>query len=426
MIDSSLDSPGARAADVEQTTPDPHAPQPKSRFRWMNSTVLGIGLASLFSDWSHEVATTVLPALLATMGVAAAWVGLIEGVSDGISSFAKLASGHLTDRLPRRKPVLVLGYVATMVGTACFGLATSAWHVLLARVGAWLGRGVRSPVKKAILAASVTRESYGRAFGFERMMDTVGAIAGPATAFILLHSLGLELRSVFLWTLLPGAVAVGLIVFAVREKARLRVSRVSFRDGIRRLPSTYRRFLVAVGIFGAGDFSHTLLILLATQKLTPAFGATAAASAAVALYVAHNIAYAAFAFAAGWLADHFPRRRVLAFGYALAALMALLLIFLPPSLSVLAVVFVVGGLFVAIEETVEDSLCAELVPDEQHGMAFGVLATINGVGDFLSSVVVGALWTAFGTPVAFSYSFVLFVAGSVLVLGARSATAGRQ
>ena len=384
--------------------------------RWLNSTVLGIGLASLFSDWSHEVATAVLPAFLATMGVAAAWLGLIEGVSDGVSSFAKLASGHLTDRLPRRKPVLVLGYVATMVGTACFGLATAAWHVLLARTGAWLGRGVRSPVKKAILAAAVEKENYGRAFGFERMMDTVGAIVGPATAFALLHGLELSYRTVFLWTLLPGAIAVGLIAFAVREKTRLRVSRVSFREGLVRLPSAFRRFLLAVGVFGAGDFSHTLLILLATHRLTPTLGAGGAASAAVGLYVVHNVCYAGFAFIAGWLADRVDKARFLAVGYSLAAVMALLLIVLPASLASLAVVFVLGGVVVAVEETVEDSLCAELVPQEQHGMAFGVLATVNGFGDFVSSIVVGALWSAWGTEAAFSYSLLLFLVGVLLAL----------
>src|SRR5512143_1271092 len=100
---------------------------------WLNRTVLGIGLASLFSDWSHEIATAVLPAFLATMGVAAAWLGLIEGVSDGLSSFAKMGSGYYTDKLRRRKPIAVAGYVVTALGTASFGLATQAWHVLLAR-----------------------------------------------------------------------------------------------------------------------------------------------------------------------------------------------------------------------------------------------------------------------------------------------------
>ena len=158
------------------------------RSRWLNRTVLGIGLASLFSDWSHEIATTVMPAFLATMGVAAFWVGLIEGVSDGLSSFAKMASGYYTDKLQRRKPVAVIGYVVTALGTASFGLATAAWHVLLSRACAWLGRGVRTPVRKALLAGAVTKQTYGRAFGFERMMDTLGAIIGPASALFLLQA----------------------------------------------------------------------------------------------------------------------------------------------------------------------------------------------------------------------------------------------
>jgi hypothetical protein len=115
----------------------------KSRtgMRWLNRTVLGIGLASLFSDWSHEIATTLMPAFLASMGVAAAWLGLIEGVSDGLSSFAKMASGYYTDKLPRRKSVAVLGYLLSASGTAAIGVATTAWHVLLARATAvWTRR----------------------------------------------------------------------------------------------------------------------------------------------------------------------------------------------------------------------------------------------------------------------------------------------
>lgn len=191
------------------------------------------------------------------------------------------------------------GYLVTTLGTAGFGLATAAWHVLLARASAWLGRGARTPVRKAMLAAAVTPETYGRAFGFERMMDTCGAIVGPATAFALIHWMGLDFRSVFFWTLVPGLAAVACVTFVVKERARLHVSSVSFGEGLRRLPARYRRFLVAVGLFGAGDFAHTLLILLATQKLTPQLGAIGAGSAAVGLYVAHNVFYAGFAFVAG-------------------------------------------------------------------------------------------------------------------------------
>lgn len=394
--------------------------QTKPRARWLNRTVLGIGLASLFSDWSHEIATTLMPAFLATMGVAAFWVGLIEGVSDGLSSFAKMASGYYTDKLRRRKPVAIIGYLVTALGTASFGLATAAWHVLLARAFAWLGRGVRTPVRKALLAGAVTRETYGRAFGFERMMDTLGAIVGPATALFLLGAFNHHYPTLFAVTLIPSLIAVALIAFAVREKERKPVPHVSFGERLRMLPPSFRKFLVAVGLFGAGDFAHTLLILLATQKLTPQLGAAKAASIAVGLYVLHNVFYAGFAFIAGWMADRFRKNLVLASGYALAAVMALVIIFMPLTVWTFSAIFILGGMYVAVEETLEDSFCAELVGEEHHGMAFGTLATVNGVGDFASSIAVGALWTAFGTEVAFAYSAILFGAGASLMLQTQS------
>jgi len=381
------------------------------RARWLNRTVLGIGLASLLSDWSHEIATSVLPAFLASMGAAAAWLGLIEGTADGLSSFAKMASGFYTDKLARRKPIAVVGYVVTALGTASFGLATQAWHVLISRSGAWLGRGVRTPVRKALLAAAVTKETYGRAFGFERMMDTVGAIVGPATAFALLPALNHQYPRLFALTLIPGLAAV---------------PHISFGERLRLLPSAYRKFLMAVGLFGVGAFAHSMLILLAVQKLTPSLGAAKAGSAAVGLYVLHNVFYAAFAYIGGWLGDRFPKNRLLAAGYSLAAAMSLCVILLPATVATLALVFVLGGANVALEETLEDSLCAELVAQEHHGVAFGTLATVNGVGDAVSSALVGALWTAFGVNVAFAYSAALSLAGAALVLRLRTGNRSGQ
>jgi MFS family permease len=349
------------------------------------------------------------------MGAAAAWLGLIEGVADGLSSFAKLTSGYLTDRLRRRKSVAVAGYVVTACGTAAFGLATAAWHVLLARSLAWLGRGVRTPVRKALLAGSVNRETIGRAFGFERMMDTLGAIVGPASAFVLLDALDGDYQTLFALTLLPGLVAAGLIAFAVRERDREPVPHVSFGGSLLALPTRFRGFLVAVGLFGLGDFAHTMLILLAAQELAPARGPAGAASIATGLYLLHNVLYAAMAFVAGWLADRFDKRVLLAVGYLLAGLMAMSVVFFSMNLLVLAIVFSLGGVYVAIEETLEDSLCAELVSESQHGMAFGTLATVNGIGDFASSLTVGFLWTTLGTKVAFGYSSVLFMSGAFLV-----------
>ena len=396
--------------------PNPNTNQSTSPARWLNRTVLGIGLASLFSDWSHEMATALLPAFLAGMGVAAAWLGLIEGLSDGLSSFAKMASGYYTDRLQRRKPIAVIGYVVTAAGTAAFGLATAAWHVLVARSCAWLGRGVRTPVRKALLAGAVTKDTYGRAFGFERMMDTVGAIAGPATAALLLPLFHHRYPKLFAITLIPSLTAAALMAFAVKEKKRMAVAHISLSQQLLLLPSAYRRLLVAVGLFGVGAFAHSMLILLATQKLTPALGAGRAATVAVALYVLHNVFSAAFAFVGGWLGDRFPKNYLLAAGYLLSAAMSFCVIFLPANIGTLALIFILGGINVALEETLEDSLCAELASPEQHGVAFGALATVNGIGDLLSSVIVGLLWTEFGTSAAFGYSAAFSIAGALLLL----------
>jgi MFS family permease len=159
-----------------------------------------------------------------------------------------------------------------------------------------------------------------------------------------------------------------------------------------------------------------MLILLATVKLTPTIGTAKAVSIATGLYVLHNVLYAAFSMIAGWLADRMDKGLLLASGYFMAAVMALGVILLPMTVWTFALVFLIGGMYVGIEETLEDSFCAELVPEQYHGMAFGTLATVNGIGDFVSSVVVGLLWTAFGAQVAFGYSGVLFVLGGAMVL----------
>jgi MFS family permease len=396
----------------------PESPQNKS---WLNRTVLGVGLTSLFSDWSHETATAVLPAFLAAIGAGPLWLGAIEGIADGLSSFAKLASGHFTDRLKQRKPLAVFGYAVTAVATASFAFATHAYQVLIGRATAWLGRGVRSPVRKALLAANAPPGAYGRAFGFERLMDTVGAIAGPLTALWLLEQTGHSYKKVFLWTLLPGLIAVASFWFLVRERPIASRPKQSFFTGLRALPLGFRQLLVAVGIFGAGDFSHSMLILYASRMLAPSHGLARAASLAVALYTLHNIFYAGSAYLSGWLSDHVPKRKVvLASGYALAGVTAILLCTGTHSLRLLAVIFVIAGLYIGTEEALEDSLTAEIVPKDQHGMAFGTLAAVNAVGDFLSSLLVGFLWSAFSVQAAFAASAILFFAGAAFILRLRT------
>jgi MFS family permease len=319
--------------------------------------------------------------------------------------------------LKHRKPLVESGYILTTLATGALALATSSWHVLVVRTTAWLGRGIRTPGRKALLASGVSPDAYGRAFGFERMMDTLGAIVAPITALWLLRLTSHNYHQVLAWTLVPGILAALTFGLLVRERPNDRPATGSFWFGVRQLPPSFRRLLLAVGIFGLGDFSHTLLILFATQALTPAHGKTAAASIAVGLYLLHNIFYAAFAYLGGWLSDHVRQRRViLAGGYGLAVAMALILVSGPKSLLLLAAVFVLAGMVVGVEEALEDSLAAELVPQEQHGMGFGTLAAVNAVGDFASSFIIGLLWSAVSPSFAFGLSGVLFLLSSVLIL----------
>src|ERR1700691_5661499 len=188
--------------------------------RWLARGVLGIGLASLFSDWGHEAATAILPAFLASLGAPAIALGVIEGVSDGLSSFAKLAGGWIADRPALRKPIGIIGYFATGLSTFGYVFAQTWPAVLLLRALGWIGRGSRGPSRDTLLADSVAPGQAGRAFGFERAMDTLGAVLGPLCATALLGTLGV--RGVLRWTLLPGLTAA--LAFALLAPASRKIA----------------------------------------------------------------------------------------------------------------------------------------------------------------------------------------------------------
>jgi len=380
--------------------------------RWLNSTVVGIALASLFSDVGHEMATTAMPVLLASVGASAAALGLIEGLADGLSSFAKLLSGLYSDRLRRRKPLAVVGYVVTASGMASFALATRWWHVLLGRVGGWLGRGARTPVRNVLMAEATTPQTYGRAYGFERAMDSIGAVIGPVCTLLLVAVVGL--RWTLGLTLIPGLVAALLIWLLVRERPHEPQPHARLLGSVGALPLEFRKYLVGVGLAGLGDFSNTLLILWATQAWAPRFGLAKAAQLAMSFYVGYNVIYAGSCYVSGVLADRFPKNRVLATGYSLAVIPALALMWPGNSILKFAIAFGFSGVYMGVWETLESSTAATVLPKAVRGVGFGVLATVNGLGDFFSSAAVGLLWTV--APIwAMLFVIVVSLGGSAVI-----------
>jgi len=392
----------------------PDIPIQPLRESWLTRGVFGIGLANLFSDWGHEAATSLLPALLALVGAPAIALGIIEGVADGLSSFAKLAGGHIANRPAWRKPVASGGYIIVSLTTFAYALAQSWPFILVLRVVGWLGRGAKSPSRDALLADAVPHSQLGRAFGFERAMDTIGAVAGPLTAlaFVALWNV----RTALEWTIVPGLVAsISFLWLVPSGKSVTNYQPFSFLHGLRQLPVSFRRFLVGVFAHGMGDFAPTLLILRASQILTPHYGAARAATLAIGLYTLHNVVFATVSYPAGALADRIGKRELLAVGYGVAAVMCVGFIFAPSTLAWLAVLFVLAGIHIGIQQGLEKSLAAGLLATGIRGTGFGVLATVNGIGDFASSVIVGALWSMVAPAAGFLYGAIFSLAGAALI-----------
>jgi len=387
---------------------------PPESNRWLTRGVLGMGLASLFSDWGHEAATAIFPAFLASLGAPAYALGIIEGVSDGLSSFAKLAGGWIADRPALRKPVGIVGYLATGFSTFAYAFAHTWPALLVMRAFGWIGKGGRAPSRDTLLANAVAPGTEGRAFGFERAMDSLGAVIGPLCATALLGILGM--RRVLLWTAVPGlAAAIAFAVLAPSSKGEETHSALSFASSLGDLPKSFWHLLAGVFANGIGDFAPTLLILRASQILTPRVGTERAAVISVGLYTFHNLVNAASSYPAGALGDRIGKRGLLAAGYLIAAIAYGGFIFEPPTMLALIVLFGLAGIHTGVQQSLEKSLAAELLPTHVRGSGFGVLATANGIGDLISSIAVGALWSAVSPAAGFLYAAAFTTLGAVLI-----------
>lgn len=389
---------------------------------WLNRTTVGITLASLFSDVSHELGTAVLPTVLLSIGAGPAALGIVEGVADGISSIAKLWGGVMTDRVVRRKPLTSVGYLVTALGMAAIGLCTSAWQVLVCRVSAWIGRGSRSAPRDFLMAQAVRPEARGRAFGMERAGDALGAVVGPLLALGLL-SVGFRPQEIVIGSLLPGLLAFLAIAFLVVEQRRPATgSALGIRESLAGTGAPFRRYLGGILLFGCGDFSRTLLILYATQHVSGALFSIEGAALAISFYALHNAVSALAAFPLGVLGDRVGHRTVIVSGYIIAAATTAGFGLASPTPANLAILFVASGLAIACEEVAEKAYAVDLLPHHTRGTGLGLLAAVNGVGDMISSAMVGILWATFPSSPAVGF----LAAAGLQVAGATVVAAGRR
>jgi MFS family permease len=375
----------------------------------LHRNVVALGLVSLLTDFSAHMIYPLLPVFLTvTLGAGPAVLGIIEGVAEATASFLKLFSGAWSDRIGKKKPLVLAGYILSSVVRPLVGFASAWAHVLAVRFSDRIGKGIRSSPRDALIAASVSPDDRGRAFGLQRAMDHTGAVLGPIAAFLLLAGAGLSYRSVFFLAAIPGAAAVAALLFLVRDAGTPAPSHAGafLHDG--GLPSPFRRYLLIVSLFTLGNASDAFLILRAVDAGVPATWVPL-------LWGAFHVVKSSFSTHLGILSDRWGRKQVIVAGWIVyAACYAAWGIVEGPAWMV--GLFLVYGLYSAATEGAELALVADFVPPDRRGTAFGWFHLAVGLSALPASVLFGALWTAFGAKVAFGVSAGLAVAASVLLM----------
>ncbi|SMD25196.1 MFS transporter [Kibdelosporangium aridum] len=371
---------------------------------WLTRGVSGIGAASFLADVGHEVPTSLMASFVtSTLGAPAAALGVIEGVSEGLAGAGRFVGGALADDPKRRRSVAVGGYSATAVFSALIGTASSAVQAGVLRGAAWAARGLRVPARNALLADLVPKHAYGRAYGFERTMDNLGAIAGPLLALGLVSLVGV--RTAILLSVIPGLLAAAAIVYAIRRtKAPKVAQRRELRFRVRPvLRGQLGRVMAGFTAFEVGNVAATLLILRATDLLAPGHGVDTATQIAIGLYVVYNMAATVVSFPAGRWSDRFGPLVVTMLGVAAFLLAYSVFAVSGPVILLLGAAFALAGLGIGCAETAEHAAVATLAPEELRGSAFGLLATLQAAGNVAASAVAGLLYTFVAPSVAFGY-----------------------
>ncbi|MFZ5446735.1 MAG: MFS transporter [Myxococcota bacterium] len=350
-------------------------------------TVLALGLTSFFTDVASEAVFPLLPAFLATLGAGPVFLGLLEGVADAVSAFLKYQSGRWADR-GGKKGFVLAGYGLATAVRPLLALAAAPWHVLTIRVVDRVGKGLRSAPRDAILAGAVSAEESGRAFGFHRAMDHAGAVVGPLLATTLLW-LGLEVRTVFALTLVPGLLSVASL-FVVKEPEQRGADGAPPDDAP--LPPRLKELLVILGFFALANSSDAFLLVRASELGVPTAWLP---TAWLVLHVSKMI----WSARGGAWSDSVPRHRLILAGWAVYAVSYGLFAVATAAWQAW-VLLAVYGAFAGLTEPVEKALIKELVPKTQHGRAFGAYHGTLGALAIPAGLLTGFLWQRFGAPVA--------------------------
>jgi len=356
--------------------------------------VLLLGFVSLLNDISSEIIQPVLPLFIASLGGSSLAVGLIGGISDGLPSLLKLLAGCWSDRLGRRKPLVVGGYAVSAIGKLLLPTAATWMQVFALKTLERCGKGIRSAPRDAMISESVVAERRGRGFGLHRAMDSAGAVIGSVLAYLLWQA-GYSYSSIFLVAGMLALLAL-LPFYRVRESFKAPSCEISLK--ISDISPQLRGFLMIASLFALGNFSYMFFVLRA-QEL---FSGAEAVAAPLLLYAFFNLIYALFAFPVGIWSDRAGRKRVLAIGYALFALTALGFAFVT-SLAGLIVLFGLYGLVYAIVDGSERAFVSDLSASHLRGSALGLYSAALGVAAIASSLIAGALWELWGAEATFLF-----------------------
>ncbi len=372
-----------------------------------------LGWASFLNDIASEMIFPLLPQFLLTvLGSNRFHLGIIEGVADSVSSLLKLWSGAWSDRVVKRKGFVIFGYALAAVSRPVIGIIMSPWQLFFARTADRIGKGVRTSPRDALIADSTTAGVRGRAFGFHRAMDHLGAAIGPVLATVFLWSWPGELRMLFLLTLVPGVLVVGLLVIGLREVARTETTRERFQWTLKPFDGNFRLYLLTLMVFTLGNSSDAFLLVRAGELGVPT-------AMLPMLWFAFHIVKSGGNLYVGRLVDRFGPRLPLFTGWFVYAGVYLAFALATEAWHAWAC-FLVYGVFYALTEAAEKTLVANLAGTEKRGLAFGWYNFAIGIAALPSSLMFGVLYEKFGPLVAFGWGAGLALMAVALLAGVRS------